>query len=165
MRKSALLILILMLFNSHFFAKQKSPEEIVKQYNKAYLNNNWREVAEFTEPNELSEFRKNLKNNYYKIVASEAGLKNVDSLYKLSDRALYAFFLQYVYSEIPSLKDVTEKLIIGTLYKNKEYAYVVYKSDSKDVNVIELKNSNNGWKINFVDPYIEIIFVNFNKKR
>jgi len=145
------------------YARNKSPEEVITQYDTAYLNNNWRKIAELTSPDLLSFFKKNLNKDYFKIAEPDIKSKKLDSLINLSNIELYAFFLKYLYSKIPDLTDENKKLIIGTVYENKKYSYVVYKTSDGFVNVIKLKNYNNEWKIDFLDPFIELTFMEFTK--
>lgn len=151
-------ILIVIFITSYSFAQQDSPEEIIKQYDEAFLSDNWKIVAELTHPDEISLFKKNLKQNHYEIAAADRNVKNIDSLYNLSNIDLYAFFLQNLYLNVPSVKVREDISIVGTVYDEKDFAFVVYKREEKYPDIIELKRDNNKWKMQ-LDKNIRTIFV------
>ena len=151
-------ILAALFITSFSLAQQYSPEDVIKQYDDAFLNDNWEKVAELTHPDEIVLFKKSLKPNQYEIAASDRNVKNIDSLYNLSDLELYAFFLQNLYLNVPSVKVIEDKSIVGTVFDGQDYAYVVYKSEEKYPYIIELKKIRGEWKMK-LDRNIRMIFV------
>jgi hypothetical protein len=151
-------ILLVIFITSYSLAQQYSPEDVIRQYDEAFLSDNWKKVAELTYPDEISLFKKNLKPNQYEIAASDSKIKNIDSLYTLSDKDLYAFFLQNLYLNVPSVKVVEDKSIVGTVFDGQDYAYVVYKREGKYSDIIELKKFQDEWKMK-LDKNIRMIFV------
>ncbi|MBK7230625.1 MAG: hypothetical protein IPH97_17555 [Ignavibacteriales bacterium] len=151
-------ILLVIFITSYSLAQQYSPEEVIKQYDEAFLNDDWKKVSGLTHPDEISLFRNNLKQNHFEIAASDRNVKDIDSLSTLSDLDLYAFFLQNLYLNVPSVKLREDISIVGTVYDEKDYAFVVYKREEKYPDIIELKKDNNNWKMK-LDKNIRMIFV------
>jgi len=152
---------ILIIFvNFWTIAQHNTPEEIVKEYYEALLNDNWEKIAELTHPDEMSLFRKNLKRNNYEVIASKMGT-TTDSLQNLSNSALYVIFLHDLYLNVPTVKAKENKFILGTIYENKDSAYVIYKGENYYTNIIQLINFKNEWKMK-LDYNIRIMFIRPN---